>query len=223
MKNVYIFQPKNSNCQHTSYKSHPGWWNYKSNVRHLFKFKMGDQHIRSSFLMLKRNLPLESMQTQRTNTHPYFFKGPFLLDYSPLSPPHPPNTALSGRAGGLRGSGGGTRICHPHQRLTSRWNLGHSCIHRSVSSSTQLNPPTAMNVDCDLLLRVLGGRSDFSVPSFSSCLFAWGKINKVLLPPVLKWSPAGTSVSLRPLRWQVGGWGVCRGSPQGTINGRWFF
>jgi hypothetical protein len=27
---------------------------------------------------------------------------------------------------------------------------GHSCIHCSVSLSTQFNPPTAMNVDCDL-------------------------------------------------------------------------
>lgn len=27
---------------------------------------------------------------------------------------------------------------------------GHSCIHCPVSFSTQFNPPTAMNVDCDL-------------------------------------------------------------------------
>lgn len=47
-----------------------------------------------------------------------------------------------------------TQWRHQRQSLTSRWNLGHSCIHRSVSSSTQLNPPTAMNVDCDLLLWV---------------------------------------------------------------------
>lgn len=29
-------------------------------------------------------------------------------------------------------------------------NLGHSCIHCSVSFLLESNPPTAMNVDCDL-------------------------------------------------------------------------
>lgn len=32
----------------------------------------------------------------------------------------------------------------------SQADLGHSCTHCSVSFSTQSNPATAMNVDCDL-------------------------------------------------------------------------
>ena len=56
------------------------------------------------------------------------------------------------------------------------WNtLGHACImrghsgiHCSVSLSTQFNPPTAMNVDCDLLRKNLCPRK-----RRSRCVLLW--------------------------------------------------
>lgn len=56
---------------------------------------------------------------------------------------------------------------------------GHSCIHCSVSLSTQFNPPTAMNVDCDLLKNNLcaGKKTSWSAllwfPVFSRCWRPW--------------------------------------------------
>lgn len=45
---------------------------------------------------------------------------------------------------------------------------GHSCTHCSVSLSTQFNPPTAMNVDCDLLRKNLCPRK-----RRSWCVLLW--------------------------------------------------
>lgn len=50
----------------------------------------------------------------------------------------------------------------------ARTMRGHSCTHCSVSLSTQFNPPTAMNVDCDLLRKNLCPRK-----GRSRCVLLW--------------------------------------------------
>lgn len=79
-----------------------------------------------------------------------------------------------------------------------------------------------MNVDCDLLLRVRATEVSSSfLPSFSSsssCLF-----DKQSAFSANVWALAGRGLSLTA---DAGWWwwgGSCRGSPRGTINGRWFF
>lgn len=74
-------------------------------------------------------------------------------------------------------------------------DLGHSCTHCSVSFSTQSNPATAMNVDCDL----------WSLPAAETESFGC-------------MSSGFASLSLPPHRHLP----RRTGEPRGTVNGRWF-